>query len=176
MHEYNHPERIDHPLLREPGGAAKKAKLTAWFKAVAPAIEVGVCPTEDSGTADEYPGMDVRLIQKSMPIPARGFVVNVELTRHDFYENDGIFSKGEVAEMTADWERYRSSPNAAPLFHAAYLQGISNGSGTAPHPEPGGYGTDAHDRGYRFYFDWLRANLGRWEYPRHVATKPVLPK
>ena len=71
MHEYNHPERIDHPLLREPDGAAKKAKLTAWFKAVAPAIEVGVCPTEDSGTADEYPGMDVRLIQKSMPIPAR---------------------------------------------------------------------------------------------------------
>jgi hypothetical protein len=171
VHEYNNPERIDHPILREPDGAAKKAKLTAWFKAVAPEIEVGVCPSEDSGTDDEYPGMDVRIIQKSMPIPSRGFVVNVELTRHDFYENDGIFSKGDVAEMKSDWERYRAAPNAAMLFHAAYLQGISNKSGSAPNPEPGGYGTAQDDRGIRFFFDWLRDNVGRWEYPRHVAVK-----
>ena len=44
MHEYNNLERIDHPLFREPNGEAKKAKLTAWFKAVAPDIEVGVLP------------------------------------------------------------------------------------------------------------------------------------
>jgi hypothetical protein len=170
MHEYNHPDRIDHALFREPEGAAKKAKMTAWFKAVAPDIEVGVCPTEESGTADEYPGMDVRIIQKSMPIPSRGFVVNVELTRHDFYENDGIFSKGDIAEMRSDWERYRAAPNAAMLFHAAYMQGVSNKSGSAPNPEPGGYGTDQDDRGVRFFFDWLRQNVGRWEYPRHVGA------
>jgi hypothetical protein len=171
VHEYNNPERIDHALLREPDGAQKKAELTAWFKAIAPEIEVGVCPAEDTETADEYPGMDVRIIQKSMPIPSRGFVVNVELTRHDFYENDGIFSKGDIAEMRADWERYRAAPNAVMLFHAAYIQGISNKSGSAPHPEPGGYGTDQDDRGVRFFFDWLRDTMGRWEYPQHVAVK-----
>jgi hypothetical protein len=171
VHEYNNPERIDHPLLREPDGAAKKAKLTSWFKAIAPEVEVGVCPSEDTETADEYPGMDVRIIQKSMPIPSRGFVVNVELTRHDFYENDGIFSKGDIAEMKADWERYRAAPNAVMLFHAAYLQGISNKSGSAPNPEPGGYGTDQHDRGFGFFFDWMRDNVGRWEYPTHVPAK-----
>ena len=56
------------------------------------------------------------------------------------------------------------------LFHAAYCQGITNKSGTAPNPEPGGYGTDPDDRGIRFYFDWLRDNVGRWEYPRHVPV------
>jgi hypothetical protein len=171
MHEFNQPERIDHPLLREPDGAAKKAKLTAWFKAIAPEIEAGVCPTEETDTADEYPGMDVRIIQKSMPIPSRGFVVNVELTRHDFYENDGLFSPGDIAEMTTDWERYQAAPNAAMLFHAAYLQGISNKSGTAPNPEPGGYGLKQDDRGVRFFFDWLRDHVGRWEYPNHVPAK-----
>ena len=129
--------------MREPDGEAKKAKLTAWFKAIAPEIEVGVCPARGHRTPPtSIPGMDVRIIQKSMPIPSRGFVVNVELTRHDFYENDGMFSKGDIAEMQSDWERYRAAPNAAMLFHAAYLQGISNKSGTAPNPEPGGYGTE----------------------------------
>jgi hypothetical protein len=56
------------------------------------------------------------------------------------------------------------------LFHAAYLQGISNKSGSAPNPEPGGYGTDHEDRGIRFFFDWLRDHVGRWEYPRHVPV------
>ncbi len=171
MHEFDHPERIDHALLREPDGAAKKAKLTAWFKAIAPEIEVGVCPDEDSETGDEYPGMDVRIIQKSMAIPTTGFVVNVELTRHDYYENDGLFSKGDIAEMKEDWGRYRAAPNATMLFHAAYIQGISNKSGTAPNPEPGGQGTDQNDRGVRFFFDWLGDTVGRWEYPRHVRVE-----
>jgi hypothetical protein len=65
VHEYNNAERMDQPLMREPDGADKKAKLARWFKA------------------------DVRIIQKSTDIPSRGFVVNVELTRHDHYENDG---------------------------------------------------------------------------------------
>ena len=171
VHEFNNPERIDHPLLREPDGPAHKAKLAGWFRAIAPEIETGVCPSEDTETADEYPGMDVRIIQKAMPIPPTGFVVNVELTRHDFYENDGIFSKGDVAEMRADWERYRAAPNATMLFHAAYLQGISNKSGSAPNPEPGGYGTDTDDRGVRFFFDWLRDTVGPWHYPRHGANR-----
>jgi hypothetical protein len=177
VHEYNNPERMDQPLMREPDGAAKKAKLTSWFKAIAPEIEVGVCPAEHSGTEEEYPGMDVRIIQKSMAIPSQGFVVNVELTRHDYYENDGIFSKGDRAEMQADWERYQAAPNAAMLFHAAYIQGITNRSGTAPNPERGGYGRSATDRGVRFYYDWVRDHVGRYEYPKHIrsdaSSKPI---
>ncbi len=145
--------------------------MTSWFQAIAPEIEAGVCPTQDTDTADEYPGMDVRMIQKAMPIPSNGFVVNVEPTRYDYYENDGLFSPGDIAEMKAGWGHYRAAPNAAMLFHAAYLQGISNKSGTAPNPEPGGYGTGQDDRGMRFYFDWVRDNVGRWEYPDHVTVK-----
>jgi hypothetical protein len=128
---------MDQPLLREPDGAAKKAKLTSWFRAIAPEIEVGVCPAENTGTGDEYPGMDVRTIQKSMAIPSHGFVVNVELTRHDYYENDGMFTKGDLADTQADWQRHQAAPNAAMLFHAADIQGIANRSGTAPNAERG---------------------------------------
>ncbi|MFO0959459.1 MAG: hypothetical protein U0800_18835 [Isosphaeraceae bacterium] len=171
MHEYNNADRIDHELLREPGGADKKSKLAGWFRAIAPEIETGVCPSQDTGTDDQYPGMDVRIIQKSMGIPSTGFVVNVELTRHDFYENDGIFSAAEIASMKKEWEQYRDAPNAAMLFHSAYVQGISNKSGSAPNPEPGGYGTGPNDRGVRFFFDWLRDNVGPWEFPRHRSLK-----
>lgn len=173
MHEFNHGERIDHALLREPDGEAKKAKLTGWFKAIAPAIEVGVCPTTKSGTGDSYPGMDVRIIQKKMAIPSGGFVVNVEPFRYDFYENDGIFSRGDIAEMQGVWAEYLANPNAAILFHAAWIQGISNKSATAPHPELGGMGEDQDDRGVRFYYEWVRDNVGRWEFPKHV--KPAAP-
>lgn len=171
VHEFNNPERMDQPLFREPDGAAKKARIAGWWKAIAPGIEVGVCPAEKTGTEDEFPGMDVRIIQKSMEIPSRGFVVNVELTRHDYYENDGIFTKGDLAEMQADWEHYKAAPNSAMLFHAAYIQGITNRSNTAPNPERGGYGKSATDRGVRFYYDWLRDHVGRWEYPHHVPVK-----
>ena len=57
------------------------------------------------------------------------------------------------------------------LFHAAFIQGITNYSGTAPHAEMGGYGTGRDDRGVRFYYDWVRDHVGRWEYPRHVPVK-----
>src|SRR6185437_8137049 len=89
-HEFNHPERIDKELLREPNGDEKKQRLTKWFQAVAPDIEAGVCPCVDSGTEDSYPGMEVRIIQKNMPVPSEGFVVNVEPLRQDFYQNDGV--------------------------------------------------------------------------------------
>lgn len=170
MHEYNHLERIDHPIFREPDGAAKKAKLTAWFKAVAPDIEVGICPTANSGTADTYPGMEVRIIQKQMPIPSEGFVVNVETQRQDPYQNDGIFNQANLDFVFADCRRYKEAPNAAMLFHAGFIQGITNYSGSAPHAEMGGYGTGAKDRGVRFYYEWVRDNVGRWEYPRHVPV------
>lgn len=95
-HEFDHTARMDQLLFREPGGAEKKAKLTGWFEAAAPGIEVGVCPYEKSETADTYPGMDVRIIQKEMEIPSSGFVVNVESQKQDSYEDDGVFNEGHL--------------------------------------------------------------------------------
>lgn len=173
VHEFSHPRGMDKEIFREPDGEAKKAKLTAWFKAIAPDVEVGVCPDASSGTGDSYPGMDVRLIQKAMPIPREGFVVNVETQRQDAYQNDGIFNQANLDSIFADCRRFREAPNAAMLFHAGFIQGITNYSGSAPHPEMGGYGTGSRDRGVRFYYEWVRDNVGRWEYPRHVpVTRP----
>lgn len=171
MHEYDHPERIELPIFREPDGATKKAKLHGWWHAVAPDIEAGVCPTFETDTADTYPGMQVRIIQKEAPIPADGFVVNVETLRHDGYDNDGKFEPEEFPIMLGYFEQYRKAPNAVMLFHSGYVQGITNKSGTAPNPEMGGYGKSESDRGIRFYFEWVRDNVGRWEYPRHVPAK-----
>ena len=169
MHEYNH-QRIDLDIFREPGGAEKKAKLTRWFEAHAPDIEVGVCPTYKSNTENSYPGMDVRIIQKEAAIPQDGFVVNVETQRHDAYSNDGKFETEEFPIMRGYFEQYRKAPNAVMLFHSGFVQGITNGSGTAPHAEMGGYGKSEDDRGVRFYYEWVRDNIGRYEYPRHVKA------
>ncbi len=169
MHEYNH-ERIDMDIFREPGGAEKKAKLTKWFKQYAPDIEAGICATYQSGTGITYPGMDMTLIQKEEKIPPTGYVVNVEMQRHDGYENDGKFEPEEFDIMEGYFRSYRDAPNAALLFHSGFVQGITNKSGTAPHAEMGGYGRSEDDRGVRFYYEWVRDRVGRYEYPRHVRV------
>jgi hypothetical protein len=170
VHEYNAQriqDRFDHDLLREPNGAEKKAKLTGWFKKYAPDVPCGVCPSFPTKTADSYPGMDVRIIQKGADIPDKGFVVNVETTREDTYDNDGVFDAEARKRLIANWEKYKSKPNAFMLFHAAYLQGITNKSGTAPHAEMGGDGTGPEDRGVRFYYEWVKDKIGSYDYPRH---------
>lgn len=166
-HEYNH-QRTEHDIFREPNGAEKKAKLTAWFNKFAPDIEAGVCPAYQSGTGTTYPGMQVHIIQKEEPIPASGFVVNVETQRYDAYENDGKFEEDEFPIFLAMYQQYAAAPNACMLFHSGWCQGITNGSGTGPNPEMGGYGKSADDRGIRFYYEWVRDNIGRYEYPRHI--------
>ncbi|MFO1003415.1 MAG: hypothetical protein U0936_24035 [Planctomycetaceae bacterium] len=171
MHEFDHSERADLAIFRMPDGATKKAQLTAWFKAAAPGIEVGICPYDKSESGSVYPGMDVHMIQKEMDIPADGFVVNVETQKQDSYENDGVFNEGQIEHVLHDCERFRSAPNAVMLFHAAFIQGIRNYSGTAPHPEMGGYGTTVSDRGVRFYYEWVQENIGRWEFPRHTLSE-----
>jgi hypothetical protein len=160
MHEYSHPERIEHEIFREPDGAAKKAKLAAWFHAEAPDIEVGVCPTEDAGTDAPFEGEDVRIIQKEMDIPETGFVVNVEMQRHDPYENEGKYEEEEFGIMREYFEDYREAENAALMFHSAFTQGITGKSGSGPHAEMGGMGRSEEDRGVRFWFEWVRAEVG----------------
>jgi len=167
MHEYNHP-RIDHDIFREPNGEEKKATLTRWFKKFAPEIEAGVCPAFHAGSGTSYPGMDVRIIQKDELIPTDGFVVNVETQRHDAYNNDGKFEPDEFPIFLAMFEQYAAAPNACMLFHSGWCQGITNGSGTGPNPEMGGYGKSEDDRGIRFYYEWVRDNIGRYAYPRHI--------
>jgi hypothetical protein len=173
-HEYNSTRitgRLDHDLLREPDGAEKKAKLTRWFKKYAPDIPVGVCPSFPTDTGNSYPGMDVRIIQKGAEIPDKGFVVNVETPREEQYDNEGVFTPEAKKRMQELWESYRSKPNAFMLFHSAYLQGIGGKEGTGPHAEMGGNGTGPDDRGVRFYFDWVKENIGAYEYPRHAKGR-----
>lgn len=168
--EFNHPLRADKLLLREPDGARKKDLITSWFKAIAPDIEVGIGPHWKSGMADSYPTMDVRIIQKGMAIPKDGFVVNVEPIREDYFNNDGIFNAANIETIFTNCRNYLDAPHAVFMFHSGYLQGITGYSGTAPHAEMGGYGTGPNDRGIRFYYEWVRDNVGRWEYPRHVPA------
>jgi hypothetical protein len=168
-HEYDH-RRMDLEIFKEPGGARKKAQLAAWFHAEAPGIEVGVCPTLKSDTGTVFEGMDVRMIQKTAPIPEEGFVVNCEMQRHDPYDNEGQFEPEEYGIMEGYFEGYRVRPHAAVLFHSAYTQGITGRSGTGPHPELGGYGRSEADRGVRFYFEWVREHVGRYDYPTHVPA------
>jgi hypothetical protein len=170
VHEYNSSritDRLDHDILHEPDGARKKAMLTAWFKKYAPEIPVGVCPSFPTSTANTYPGMDVRIIQKAAEIPESGFVVNVEMQREDIYDNDGVFSPEARERMLATFERYRSRPNAFLMFHCAYCQGITDKSGTGPNPEIGGLGIGPEDRGMRIYFDWVKEHIGSYQYPKH---------
>jgi hypothetical protein len=168
--EFNHPLRADKLLVREPDGEKKKAMMTSWFKAIAPNIEAGIGPHWKSGTGDTYPGMDVRIIQKGMAIPGDGFVVNAEPIREDYFNNDGIFNATNIENIFTNCRNYLDAPHAVFMLHAGYVQGITGYSGTAPHAEMGGYGTGPNDRGIRFYYEWVRDNVGRWEYPRHVPA------
>ena len=170
MHEYNH-RRVDHEIFREPEGAAKKARLARWFHEQAPEIEVGVCPAEDTGTGTQFEGMDVRIVQKEMDIPLEGYVVNVEMQRHDPYDNEGKYEKEEFGIMREYFDDYRAASNAALMFHSAYTQGVTGRSGTGPHPEMGGMGRSEADRGVRFWFEWVREELGPWRYPEHLGAR-----
>ena len=92
--EFNHPFRVDHEIFREPDGAAKKAKLTGWFKAVAPDIEAGICPNHQTGSPVDYPGCEVRFFQEKMPIPEGGFAVNAETA-----DRDAIGQRGRLQRV-----------------------------------------------------------------------------
>lgn len=166
-HEYN-ISRMEQPLLKEPGGPEKKRRLQKWFQSVAPDIECGVCPYFNSDTAIEYPGADILIVQKEHRIPPNGLVINIETQRQDQYNNEGIFSAEGRRKVFQYCRDYQAAGNAFLIFHSAWVHGITGASGTSPHYDPGGTGTGPDDRGIRFYFDWVRANIGRYEYPRHV--------
>lgn len=166
--EFNHPLRVDHEIFREPNGAAKKARVTAWFKAVAPDIEAGMCPNHLTGSSIDYPGCDIKFFQEAMPIPASGFAVNTETEDRDTSGNEGVFNAFHLESIRQELERYRNAPHAAMLLRSPYVEDVRGKQGTGPNFEMGGSGTGPDDRGIRFYYDWVRKHVGRWEYPRHV--------
>jgi len=170
MHEYNH-RRVAPEIFKEPGGPEKKARLAGWFKAVNPEVPVGVCATIDRGTDPYFPGADINIIQKTMPIPEKGFTINIESHKRDNYDDDGVFEEKEFSEMFGWFEQYKRTPNAAVFLHAAFITGVTGRDGSAPHAEMGGYGRSREDAGVRFYYEWVRDNVGRWEHPNHVPMK-----
>jgi hypothetical protein len=169
MHEYNH-RRVVPDIFKEPGGPEKKARLRAWLKEVAPEIVAGVCPTIDRGTTPTFPGADFNIIQKTMPIPREGFTINVESHKRDNYDSDGVYTEAGLAENYGWFETYKKAPNAAIFLHAAFITGVTGRDGTAPHAEMGGFGRSVDDAGVRWYYEWVRRNVGRWEFPRHVPV------
>ena len=170
MHEYNH-RRVVPDIFKEPGGPEKKAKLHRWFKEANSDVPAGVCATIDRGTEPFFPGSDFNIIQKTMPIPAKGFTMNVESHKRDNYDTDGVYSDKGLAENYEWFETYKKTPNAAIFLHAAFITGVTGRDGSAPHAEMGGYGKSPEDAGVRWYYEWVRDNVGRWEYPKHVPAK-----
>ncbi|QDT53613.1 hypothetical protein Pan44_16360 [Caulifigura coniformis] len=169
MYEFDHPTRIAHEGFREPGGSTKKSVAANWFHAVAPGIKAGVTTETHSSSSKEFAGMDLHLIQKEDPIPANGYALNIESLRRDVFGQDGIFTPEQKASLIAEWDRYRAAPNVGYVLNTSYTQSIGGPSGTGPHFEMGGYGTGPHDRGIRFYFEWLQSHVGRYEYPDHIV-------
>lgn len=166
--EFNHPMRIDHDIFQEPDGEAKKAQLTAWFKAVAPEIEAGICSNHETGSSLTYPGSEITLFHEGVPIHEVGFAVNTETPDRDLSGHEGVFNAFDIASMREEWETYRQIDHAAMLFRSPYVEDVTGKQGTGPNFEMGGGGTGEDDRGIRPYYEWLRAHVGRWEYPRHV--------
>ncbi len=166
-HEFN-IRAMEQALLKEPNGPEKKKQLQDWFHSIAPDIECGVCPAFQSDTAIEYPGADILIVQKEHPLPQKGLVINIETQRQDQYNNEGVFTDEGRKKILQYCQTYHAAPNAFLFFHSAWVHGISGKTGTAPHYEPGGGGTGPEDRGIRFLFDWIRTNVGRYEYPRHI--------
>jgi hypothetical protein len=169
MHEYNH-RRVVPDIFREPGGPEKKARLARWFKEVNPDVPLGVCATIDRDTDPSFPGADINIIQKTMPVPARGFTINIESHKRDNYDTDGVYTEQGMKEQLGWFESYRKAPNAAIFLHAAFITGVTGRDGSAPHAEMGGHGRTPEDAGVRWYYEWVRDTVGRWEFPRHVPV------
>ena len=170
--EFHHPSRISHEIFREPNGQQKKAKLSAWFKEVAPRIEVGICPNHMNSSEYNYPGSDINYFQEDMQIPAIGFSVNTETADRDVSGHEGVFNRFHVEDMAKEWQLYLDRPELALLFRSPYVEDVRGQMGTGPNLEMGGYGTGDKDRGIRLYFDWVKKNVGTWKYPKHVSVAP----
>ena len=168
--EFNDPLYADKLLIREPDGARKKATITGWFKAIAPKIQAGIGPHWKSGAAEAIIRTGILLIiEKGMPIPMEGFVVNVAPIREDYFQNDGIFNQSSRDAVYAD-----CGSISMPKRRVHVRLGIRAGDHELQRDrlpgEMGGSGTGRATGEFVFYYEWVRDNVGRWEYPRHLPS------
>jgi hypothetical protein len=108
------------------------------------------------------------MFHEAMPIPSQGFALNTETPDPDLGGNEGVINSFTRARSIAIWTTYKGDRRLAMLFRSCYAEDVRGRQGTGPNLEMGGNGTGENDRGIRCYFDWLRQNVGRWEYPRHA--------
>jgi hypothetical protein len=130
-----------------------------------------VCPTIDRGTEPSFPGADFNIIQKTMPIPAKGFTMNVESHKRDNYDTDGVYNEKGLAENYEWFETYRKTPNAAIFLHAAFITGVSGRDGSAPHAEMGRIWKERRGRGVRWYYEWVPRQRGALGIPEARTLK-----
>lgn len=79
-----------------------------------------------------------------------------------------MFTVQSRRRLEAMWARYAAEPRVAMLFRSCYAEDVRGRAGTGPNLEMGGDGASASDRGIRFFYAWSLANLGRWQFPRHM--------
>jgi hypothetical protein len=108
------------------------------------------------------------MLHEEMAPPAQGFFVNTETADEDNSGNEGVFTKQSKARLETLWAGQLALGRGAMLFRTCYAEDVRGRMGVGPNAEMGGDGKGESDRGIRFFYDWSRRNLGRWEYPAHV--------
>ena len=91
----------------------------------------------------------------------------METADRDLSGNEGVFDRFDIASMEAEWSLYLGDRRTAFLFRSPFVESVRGALGTGPNFEVGGGGVDTGDRGVKPFYDWMRANVGPWEYPRH---------
>jgi hypothetical protein len=167
MHEYNH-RRVVPDIFKEPG-ARQEARLHCWFKEAIPSARAE-CPTIDRGTEPFVPRRDFNIIQKTMPIPAKGFTINVESHKRDNYDTDGVYNEKGLAENYEWFETYKKTPNAAIFLHAAFITGVTRPRRQRAARRDGRLRQEREDAGVRWYYEWVRDKRRPLGVPKHVPT------
>ncbi|MEM2342201.1 MAG: hypothetical protein QXI67_06195 [Candidatus Bathyarchaeia archaeon] len=176
VNEYG-SERYHHSIFKR--GVEEKARLHQWIKEEAPLF----CGISDVRIGDlfvrgdekykeflDYPGADIILLHNYVePLDVPKILINNEPGRPDDYGNEGVErAPGEIDKFLILAEKYRRAPNAYFFAFSAWNQAIGGFDGECPHFEIGGSGRSEKDRGVGWYFNWVRKNVGRYEYPNHI--------
>ena len=122
MYEFDHPDRIDQEFFQR----ARRAGQEVSGRRLVPRDR-----TQDRGRRDDRGPLDVpprlrgdgpALIQKTDPVPAEGYTLNIESNRRDTYGNEGIFEPEEIKSIIEELERYHALPNAGYVFNNSFSQ------------------------------------------------------
>lgn len=177
VNEYAHPG-FDHPIFK--GDSEDKAKLQRWIKMEDPSLLCGISDMRIDRHLKEkdekykeyldYPGADINFLHGLVgPIRAPKILINNEPGHPDDYGNEGVQrAPVEIDKFLKKAEEYRRTPNAFFFAFSAWNQAVGGFDGECPHFEIGGSGRSENDRGVGWYFNWVKKNVGRYEYPKHI--------